>query len=102
AVPLAAPTAGAMIVYAVLVGIGYGAYMSVDLALMIDVLPSTGDIGKDLGILNVASNIPQTLTPVVAAVLLGIFAGNYASIFVFAIIAVVFSSFLVFPIKKVR
>jgi len=102
AVPLINPTAGAMIVYAVLVGIGYGAYMSVDLALMIDVLPSTGDIGKDLGILNVASNIPQTLTPVIAAVLLGIFAGNYAAIFVFAIIAVVFSSFLVFPIKKVR
>ena len=101
AVPLVSPTVGAMIVYAVIVGIGYGAYLAVDLALMIDVLPSQGDLGKDLGVLNVASNLPQTLTPVVAAALLGAFAGNYASIFIYAIVAVVLSSLFVLPIKSV-
>ncbi|MEV6345176.1 MFS transporter [Actinoplanes sp. NPDC051851] len=102
AVPLAVPSPTAMIVYAAICGIGYGAYMAVDLALMIDVLPSQGDMGRDLGVLNVASNIPQALTPVVAAGLLGVFAGNYASIFVWAIVAVVASSLFVLPIKSVR
>ncbi|MEH3088262.1 MAG: hypothetical protein PGN24_01265 [Microbacterium arborescens] len=41
-------------------------------------------------------------TPVVAATLLGIFANNYASIFVFAAIMVLLSSVLVFPIRSVR
>jgi MFS family permease len=102
AIPLVAPSVGAMLAYSVVVGIGYGAYMAVDLALMIDVLPSKGDIGKDLGVLNVASNVPQTITPLIAAAMLGLFGGNYASIFIYAIVAVVLSSVLVFPIKKVR
>ena len=92
----------AMAVSVIVVGIGYGAYMAVDFALMVDVLPSQGSIGKDLGVLNVASNIPQAITPIVAAGLLGVFAGNYASIYLFAAVAVIISSLLVFPIKSVR
>ncbi|MFT4306616.1 MAG: MFS transporter, partial [Microbacterium sp.] len=102
AIPLFVPTVPAMIVYALIVGLGYGAYSAVDVALMIDVLPSQGDAGKDLGVLNVATNIPQALTPVVAATLLGVFAGNYASIFGFAALMVLLSSVLVFPIRSVR
>ncbi|WP_243065207.1 MFS transporter [Humibacter sp. RRB41] len=100
--PVFSPTVGAMFVYTAIVGIGYGAYMAVDLALMIDVLPSQGDVGKDLGVLNIAANVPQALTPVIAALLLGLFAGNYVSIFIYAIVAIVLSSVLVFPIKSVR
>ncbi|WP_159500219.1 MFS transporter [Microbacterium sp. 18062] len=102
AIPLFVPTVPAMIVYSLIVGLGYGAYMAVDVALMIDVLPSQGDAGKDLGVLNVATNIPQAITPLVAATLLGIFAGDYASIFGFAALMVLLSSVLVFPIKSVR
>jgi len=102
AIPLVVPMVGAMYAYAVLVGIGYGAYVSVDMALMIDVLPSTGDAGKDLGVLNIASNIPQTLVPLFAAGLLAMFGGNYAVIFVYAIVGVLVSSLCIFPIKSVR
>jgi MFS family permease len=102
AIPLFVPTVPAMIVYSLIVGVGYGAYMAVDVALMIDVLPSQGDAGRDLGVLNIASNIPQAITPVAAAILLGIFAGNYSSIFGFAALMVLLSSVLVFPIKSVR
>ena len=53
------------------IGLGYGAFMSVDLALMTQVLPvrEPGDeaVGKDLGILTTAINIPQILAPVLAA-----------------------------------
>ncbi len=101
-IPLLFPSVPAMIVYSLIVGLGYGAYSAVDVALMIDVLPSQGDAGRDLGVLNVATNIPQALTPVVAAVLLAIFAGNYASIFAFAAVMVLLSSVLVFPIRSVR
>lgn len=101
-IPLLFPSVPAMIVYSLIVGLGYGAYSAVDVALMIDVLPSQGDAGRDLGVLNVATNIPQALTPVVAAVLLAIFAGNYASIFAFAALMVLLSSVLVFPIRSVR
>ncbi|WOF21557.1 MFS transporter [Microbacterium betulae] len=102
AIPLFVPTVPAMVAYSLVVGLGYGAYSAVDVALMIDVLPSQGDAGKDLGVLNVATNIPQALTPVVAAILLSVFAGNYASIFGFAALMVVLSSLLVFPIRSVR
>jgi MFS family permease len=102
AFPLISPTTTGMIAYAIVVGLGYGVYMAVDMALMVDVLPSSGDAGKDLGVLNVATNIPQAITPVLAAGLLGIFDGNYAVLFVFAMIMVFASSFLVFPIKSVK
>ena len=100
--PVLSPTVGAMFVYTAIVGVGYGAYMAVDLALMIDVLPSHGDVGKDLGVLNIAANVPQALTPPIAALLLGLFAGSYVAIFIYAIVAIVLSSLLVFPIKSVR
>ncbi|MFT3943326.1 MAG: MFS transporter [Ancrocorticia sp.] len=101
AIPWIVPTTTSMYIYALLVGIGYGAYTSVDLALMIDVLPSQGDVGKDLGVLNLASNIPQIMVPVIAAFLINL-TGGYSVIFVYAIIGVIISSMLVFPIKSVK
>lgn len=101
AVPFFIPTTTSMYIYAFVVGIGYGAYTSVDLALMIDVLPSQGDVGKDLGVLNLASNIPQIMVPILAAFLIGL-TGGYSVIFVYAIIGVLVSSMLVFPIKSVK
>ncbi len=103
AMPLIFPNMGGIYAYAALMGLGYGAYMSIDMALMTQVLPKGGaDAGKDMGVLTIATQVPQTLSPVIAATLLAIFAGNYASIFVFGMIVVFLSSFLVFPIKSVK
>ncbi|SMG20782.1 MFS/sugar transport protein [Agreia pratensis] len=102
AIPLFFPTVPAMIAYSLVVGVGYGAYLAVDVALMVDVLPSAGDAGKDLGTLNVATNIPQAITPVVAATLLWLTGGDYGAIFGFAAAMVLLSSFLVFPIRSVK
>jgi MFS family permease len=105
AAPLVAPTVDGMIVYAVLIGIGYGAFMSVDLALMTQVLPKRpegGDsTGKDLGILATAINVPQILSPVLAAALLGATGNNYALLFIAAGAFVFIGSFLVLPIRSV-
>lgn len=101
-IPLAWPTVAGMYIYAALGGLANGAYASVDMAMMVDVLPSSTDAGKDLGILNVASNVPQALTPVIAAALLSVFAYNYQVLFFYAAAAVVLSSLFVLPIKSVK
>ncbi|MFL5239825.1 MAG: MFS transporter [Rhizomicrobium sp.] len=104
--PLVSPTISGMYVYAVLIGLGYGAFMSVDLALMTQVLPvrEVGDeaVGKDLGILTTAINIPQILAPVLAAWVLTMTGNNYPLLFVLAAGFVVAGAFFVLPIRSVR
>lgn len=102
--PLVLPTMTGMWIYAGAIGVGYGMFMSIDMALMTQVLPKSavGDEGKDLGVLTTAVNIPQIISPVMAAVLLHLFDNNYAAIFIAAIIFVFSSAFLVAPIKAVR
>ena len=106
AMPLIVPTMTGMYAYAVLIGLGYGAFMSVDLALMTEVLPkgasSAGDTGKDLGILTTAVNVPQILSPVMAAALLTMTHNDYPLLFVVAGAFVLAGSFFVLPIRSVR
>lgn len=46
-----------------LLGLSYGIYAAVDLALVVDVLPNPDDSGKDLGVFNIAQALPQTAAP---------------------------------------
>jgi len=55
------------IIVAALLGVGLGVFMSVDFALMTDVLPKALDRGKDLGVINVANALPQVAAPALAA-----------------------------------
>jgi len=64
---VAAPAMGTAVVGAALLGAGYGAFLAVDQALVTAVLPSADDRAKDLGILNVGTNVPQALGPLMAA-----------------------------------
>ena len=102
--PLVLPTMQGMWIYAGVIGVGYGMFMSIDMALMTQVLPKSaeGDEGKDLGVLTTAVNIPQILSPVMAAILLNLFHGDYTAIFIAAVIFVFGSAFCVLPIKSVR
>ena len=52
-------------------GLGFGMYMAVDLALVVDVLPQTESAAKDLGVLNVAGALPFALAPALAPAVLG-------------------------------
>ena len=102
-VPLFMPSLVGMYGYAALIGLGYGAFMSIDMALMTQVLPKdTGEAGKDLGLLTTAVNIPQIISPVLAAWLLKSFHTDYRVLFVAAIIFVFAGSFFVLPIKSVK
>ncbi|HUI90067.1 MAG TPA: MFS transporter [Anaerolineales bacterium] len=51
-------------------GLGYGAYTSVDWALVSDVLPSIDDYAKDMGIWHVADVFPQVVAGSIAGILL--------------------------------
>lgn len=104
--PLASPNIPGMFGYAVLIGVGYGAFMSVDLALMTRVIPTRPDgedaTGKDLGILTTAINIPQILSPAMAAALLSATSNNYPLLFCLAAVFVVVGACFVLPIRSVR
>ncbi|MFD1114828.1 MFS transporter [Sphaerisporangium aureirubrum] len=51
---------------AVLMGVGYGIYLSVDNALVTQVLPAATGRAKDLGVINIANSGPQVISPVIA------------------------------------
>ena len=48
---------------AVVFGIGYGVYLSVDFALCTEVLPAATARAKDLGVINIAVALPQVFAP---------------------------------------
>lgn len=54
-------------------GLGYGAYTSVDWALVADVLPSRRDHARDMGVWNVALSLPQVIAPIIGGPLLDSF-----------------------------
>jgi MFS family permease len=53
-------------------GFGFGAYLSVDWALVADVLPSKERYARDMGIWNIALTIPQVVAFVIGSILLSI------------------------------
>lgn len=100
-VPLVWPTAAGMIIFGAVSGLGLGAFLSVDAALMTEVLPSEESRGKDLGILNTANNVPQIVAPLITASIVGIGSG-YAPVFVASLVVMVIGAFSIFKIRGVR
>lgn len=113
---MAARTMPAVYVTAVLYGLAFGAYYSVDWALGCDVLPNKDDAGKDMGVWHISMVLPQSLAPQVSGMLLeagGAFAvagstiPHYASrgyLYLFAVAAVLLalSAILVRNVRGVR
>ncbi|HYP73078.1 MAG TPA: MFS transporter, partial [Microbacterium sp.] len=70
-----APSYETTMVAAALLGIGYGAYMAVGLALATDLLPFPEDSARDLGLVNVAASLGQLLGPLIGAGLVALVGG---------------------------
>lgn len=100
-IPLVSPTVAGMFALAATFGLGYGIYMSVDSALMNEVLPKAEAAGKDLGILNIATTLPQALTPVIVWALIAL-TGSYTTVFAAGIVFAIVGALSVLPIKSVR
>ncbi|SDR71752.1 Major Facilitator Superfamily protein [Friedmanniella luteola] len=96
---------GFYVVEAVL-GVAYGIYVGVDLALVVDVLPNPDDAGKDLGVFNMANALPQTVAPVIGAALLAVGVSgvdkNYELLLYTAGVAGLIGAVVVLFIKKVK
>jgi MFS family permease len=72
-----------VLVCAFALGAGYGAFQSVSQALSMVVLPSPANAGRDLGIINIASAVPQVIGAPIAGLVVAEF-GGYRGLFVFA------------------
>lgn len=64
---LAHPTYAVTMAGAALMGVGYGAFMTVGLAFATDLLPHVEDHGRDLGIVNVSAALGQLVGPMLGA-----------------------------------
>ncbi|NUS30016.1 MAG: MFS transporter [Streptomyces sp.] len=92
--------AGAIVV-AALLGLALGVFMSVDFALMTDVLPKALDRGKDLGVINIANALPQVAAPAVAAPIVT-HLGGYRTLYLVAAVLGLAGAVLVGRIRSVE
>lgn len=88
----------------VLAGMGQGAFVSVDVAMMTELLPETSDAGTGLAVVALSYQLPQLLIPIMAVPLLAIghSGPNYSALFIASVIAVILGGLAVLPIKNVR
>ncbi|WP_265522740.1 MFS transporter [Oerskovia flava] len=91
--PLFSTTVPAVIALIVLSGLGMGSFLTVQLAHSIDLLPKTGDAGRDLGVLGVATTATQAVAPLVTLGALSLGVG-YAPVFGIAILCALLAAAL--------
>jgi MFS family permease len=84
-----------------LLGLGYGCFMAVDQALATQVLPNSHTRGKDLGIMNIATTVPQAVAPLLGAYLVFLFTG-FTGLFIVSAIAAALGGLAILPVKKVK
>ena len=77
---LASPTFATTLVAAALMGVGYGGFSTVGLAFATDLLPSSRDNARDLGVVSVTASLGQLLGPVIGAGLVA-FVGGFWLLF---------------------
>jgi len=80
-------------------GVGFGAYLAVDQALITQVLPAARDRAKDLGVINIALVCPAAIGALIAAPLVSL--GGYPTLFAGTAIVGFAGSVLVWRIKSV-
>jgi len=88
------------LVAAVLFGMGFGAYLAVDQALITQVLPAAANRAKDLGIINIAIVGPAAIGAAIAGPLVTL--GGYPTLFAGTAIVAALASTFVWRIKSVK
>ena len=99
-IPWMWPNITAWVVMTIISGFGFGMFQAVDTALMSEVLPSAKSFAKDLGVVNIAATLPQTLAPGVAGSI--VLAFGYAGLFPIGIVLGILGALAVWPIKATR
>ncbi|HLI06142.1 MAG TPA: MFS transporter [Ktedonobacteraceae bacterium] len=89
-------------------GLAYGAYISVDWALVADVLPSHHNYARDMGVWNISLSLPQVIAPVIGGPLIDTFTRvhhpllGYQLLFGMAVAYCLLGTFTVRYIRGVR
>ncbi len=96
-----APNFTVAIVAAGLLGLGYGCFLSVDQALATQVLPDAADRGKDLGVMNIASAVPQALAPLLGAYVV-VALGGFTGLFLLSGLVALLGAATITPIRSVK
>jgi MFS family permease len=101
-----APDVTTLIVAQAIIGFGAGSFFSVDLALATEVLPNPEDTAKDLGVLNIANALPQSIAPAIAPGIIAFGAttalGGYTVYYLFGALVAFAGAVLVYRIKGVK
>ncbi|QBE49115.1 MFS transporter [Leucobacter triazinivorans] len=101
-----APDIITLIIAQGIIGFGTGSFFSVDLALATEVLPNPEDTAKDLGVLNMANALPQSIAPAIAPGIIALGAstplGGYTTWYVFGALVALAGALLVYRIKGVQ
>lgn len=95
------PSFDVAMVAAGFLGLGYGCFLSVDQALATQVLPFAAARGKDLGIMNIATTVPQAVAPLFGAFVVAALVG-FQGLFLLAAIAALVGGLAVIPVRSVR
>jgi MFS family permease len=101
AVLVVAPSWPSALLAGLLLGAGYGAYTSVDQALVTQVLPDPAAVAGELGVMNVAVVAPQALAPLLASLVISEL-GGYGVLFAVAGLFTVLGAASVGRIRSVR
>ncbi len=83
-------------------GVGFGMYMAVDLALVVDVLPDRADVAKDLGVFNIAGALPFAVAPALAPAVLAVGGGSYSGLYAIAGASALAGAAALLPVRGVR
>ena len=83
-------------------GLGFGVYVAVDLALVVDVLPDQDNAAKALGVLNIAGALPFSVAPGIAPAILAFGSGSYGVLYAVAGVWAVIGALAILPVKGVR
>nr|WP_157431496.1 MFS transporter [Actinomadura hibisca] len=94
------PSWPAVLAGTALLAVGQGAFLSVDQALVTQVLPSAAHRARDLGIVNISYTGPQTLAPFVAGPIVTTL-GGYETLFVVAAILTLLAGLAVRRVRGV-
>ncbi|HEX8048881.1 MFS transporter [Rhizobium sp.] len=104
AVIMMAPDLDMFFVGVAISSVGFGVYYAVDQALVVDILPDREtNAAKNLGVLNIANAVPQSIAPAIAPVVLAIGSGqNYTLLYAVAAVSAFLGALAIMPVRGAR
>jgi MFS family permease len=100
-IPFFVPTVPGMLAYAFVTGAGYAVFLSIDNALITQVLPPTGETAKDLGVAGIGGAAASVIAPVVAGLIVTL-TGFYQPLFLIGGGVSILGAVCILFVRKVR